>query len=82
MNTLPNPWISRDHQVQAPNYHPLPVVIHRGEGIWLYDTEGKAYMDFLSGYSALCHGHSHPELIDTATQQLKALTLCSRAFYS
>ncbi len=61
-------------------YHPLPVVIERGEGIWVWDVEGKKYMDCLSGYSALNQGHCHPRLIDIVKQQAEKLTLTSEAF--
>ena len=61
-------------------YHPLPVVIERGEGIWVWDVEGKKYMDCLSGYSALNQGHCHPRLIDIVKQQAEKLTLNPVAF--
>jgi ornithine--oxo-acid transaminase len=66
----------------AHNYKPLPVVISRGEGVWVWDVEGKKYLDMLSAYSALSHGHSHPRLIAAAKRQLDLLTLTSRAFYN
>jgi len=64
----------------ARNYAPLPVVIARGEGVWVEDVEGKRYMDFLAAYSAVNFGHSHPELTEVARQQLDRVTLTSRAF--
>ena len=64
----------------AHNYHPLDVVIARGKGIWLYDVDGKKYIDFLSAYSALNQGHCHPRLIKAAKRQMKRVTLTSRAF--
>ena len=66
----------------AHNYHPLPVVLTRGEGVFLWDVEGKRYYDFLSAYSAVNQGHCHPRIIQALVQQAKELTLTSRAFYN
>lgn len=66
----------------AHNYHPLPVVLSEGDGIWLTDPEGRRYMDFLSAYSAVNQGHRHPRIIDALKSQADRLTLTSRAFYS
>src|SRR6186713_3140237 len=66
----------------AHNYHPLPVVLAKGEGVHLWDVEGKRYYDFLSAYSAVNQGHCHPRLIRALTEQAKELTLTSRAFYN
>ncbi len=66
----------------AKNYHPLPVVLSRGKGIWVYDAEGKRYMDMLSSYSALNQGHRHPAIIRTLKRQVDLLTLTSRAFHN
>jgi ornithine--oxo-acid transaminase len=66
----------------AHNYHPLPVVLARGEGAWVTDVEGKRYLDCLAGYSALNFGHGHPRLLARAHEQLDRLTLTSRAFYN
>lgn len=66
----------------ARNYHPLPVVISKAEGVWVEDPEGRRYMDMLSAYSALNHGHRHPKLIEALVDQANQLTLCSRAFHS
>jgi ornithine--oxo-acid transaminase len=66
----------------AHNYHPLPVVIERGKGIWVWDVEGKKYLDCLSAYSALNQGHCHPRLVAAAKRQLDTLTLTSRAFHN
>jgi len=66
----------------AHNYLPLPVVISKGEGVWVWDVEGKKYMDMLSSYSALNQGHCHPDIINAAKKQLDSLTLTSRAFYN
>jgi ornithine--oxo-acid transaminase len=64
----------------AHNYHPLDVVIHKAKGIWVWDVEGKKYLDFLSAYSAVNHGHCHPRIVKTLKKQAKRLTLTSRAF--
>jgi ornithine--oxo-acid transaminase len=66
----------------AHNYHPLPVVLSRGEGVHVWDVDGKKYYDFLSGYSSLNQGHCHPVIVDVFIQQAKKLTLTSRAFYN
>lgn len=66
----------------AHNYHPLPVVLSRGEGVHVWDVEGKRYFDFLSAYSAVNQGHCHPKIIGALVEQAKKLTLTSRAFYS
>lgn len=66
----------------AHNYHPLPVVLERGEGVYLYDVDGKCYFDFLSGYSAVNQGHCHPGIIATLIEQAQKLTLTSRAFHN
>lgn len=66
----------------AHNYHPLPVVLAKGEGVYVWDVDGKRYFDFLSAYSAVNQGHSHPKIIGALTQQAQTLTLTSRAFYN
>ncbi|WP_437372090.1 ornithine--oxo-acid transaminase [Maribacter litoralis] len=66
----------------AHNYHPLPVVLSRGEGVYVWDVEGKKYYDFLSAYSAVNQGHCHPKIVNAMTDQAKTLTLTSRAFYN
>ncbi len=71
-----------EEQFGAHNYHPLPVVLDRGEGVFLYDVDGKQYYDFLSGYSAVNQGHCHPKIIAALTQQASKLTLTSRAFHN
>lgn len=78
MNTTD--YINLEHIYSANNYHPLDVVIAHGKGVWVYDVDGKKYLDFLSGYSALNHGHQHPKIIRAAKKQLAYLTLTSRAF--
>lgn len=69
-----------EEQYGAHNYHPLDVVITRGEGIWVYDVDGNKYLDFLSAYSAVNQGHCHPRLVKTISEQAAQLTLTSRAF--
>lgn len=78
----PEDYITREAQYGAHNYHPLPVVLERGEGVFVWDVEGKRYFDFLSGYSALSQGHCHPRIIEALTRQAEKLTLVSRAFHS
>lgn len=75
-------FIDLEDQFGAHNYHPLPVVIERGEGIYMYDVEGKQYFDFLSAYSAVNQGHCHPRIIKALTDQAQKLTLTSRAFHN
>jgi len=75
-------FISLAEAYGAHNYHPLPVVIERGEGVWVWDVEGKKYLDCLSAYSALNQGHCHPRLIATVKEQAERLTLTSRAFHN
>ena len=74
--------INLEDKYGAHNYHPLPVVLSRGEGIYVWDAEGKKYYDFLSAYSAVNQGHCHPKIIDAMVNQAKTLTLTSRAFYN
>lgn len=74
--------IADEHQHVAHNYHPLPVVISRGDGAWVTDVEGKRYLDLLSAYSALNFGHGHPALLAVAQEQLNRLTLTSRAYHN
>ena len=80
MNT--QDYISREEKYGAHNYHPLPVVLERGEGPFVWDVEGKRYFDFLSAYSAVNQGHCHPAIIKALTDQATKLTLTSRAFYN
>jgi ornithine--oxo-acid transaminase len=75
-------YIDKEEQYGAHNYHPLPVVLERGEGVFLYDVDGKRYFDFLSGYSAVNQGHCHPKIIASLIKQASKLTLTSRAFHS
>ena len=71
-----------ENKFGAHNYHPLPVVLDRGEGVFVWDVDGKKYYDFLSAYSAVNQGHCHPKIINSLIEQAKKLTLTSRAFYS
>ncbi|MDR2085936.1 MAG: ornithine--oxo-acid transaminase [Dysgonamonadaceae bacterium] len=71
-----------ENKYGAHNYHPLPVVLDRGEGVYVWDVEGKRYYDFLSSYSAVNQGHCHPEIIKALVEQAQKLTLTSRAFYN
>jgi ornithine--oxo-acid transaminase len=75
-------YLQLEEQFGAHNYHPLPVVLERGEGVFLYDVDGKRYYDFLSGYSAVNQGHCHPKIIQALVAQAQKLTLTSRAFHS
>lgn len=75
-----NQYIALEEQHGAHNYHPLDVVIKKGKGVWVYDVEGKKYLDCLSAYSALNQGHGHPKILKAMTEQAKRLTLTSRAF--
>lgn len=75
-------YIQLEDRYGAHNYHPLPVVLSRGEGVQVWDVEGNAYYDFLSAYSAVNQGHCHPRIVQTAIEQLQTLTLTSRAFYN
>jgi len=75
-------FIDREARYAAHNYHPLPVVLERGEGIYVWDTDGKKYFDFLSAYSAVNQGHCHPKIVKAMTDQAQKLALTSRAFYN
>jgi len=80
MNT--KDYIQREDKYGAHNYHPLPVVLDRGEGVYVWDVEGRRYYDFLSAYSAVNQGHCHPKIVAAMTEQANKLTLTSRAFYN
>ncbi|MBS4064444.1 MAG: ornithine--oxo-acid transaminase [Chitinophagaceae bacterium] len=75
-------YIDREEQFGAHNYHPLPVVLKRGEGVFMWDVDDQRYYDFLSGYSAVNQGHCHPKIIEALVQQAQQLTLTSRAFHN
>lgn len=74
--------IEKENKYGAHNYHPLPVVLEKGEGVFVWDVDGKKYYDFLSSYSAVNQGHCHPKIVDAMIQQAKTLTLTSRAFHN
>ncbi|MFI0491646.1 ornithine--oxo-acid transaminase [Flavobacterium sp.] len=74
--------IEKENQYGAHNYHPLPVVLERGEGVFVWDMDGKKYFDFLSAYSAVNQGHCHPKIVNAMIKQAQTLTLTSRAFYN
>ena len=71
-----------EYNFGAHNYHPIPVVLERGEGVYVWDVDGKRYFDFLSAYSAVNQGHCHPKIVKALTEQASRLTLTSRAFYN
>jgi ornithine--oxo-acid transaminase len=75
-------YLHLEEHYGAHNYHPIPVVLNRGEGVYVWDVEGKRYYDFLSGYSAVNQGHCHPKILDTFINQARKLTLTSRAFHN
>jgi len=78
----PNEYITREELYGAHNYHPLPVVLDHGQGVFVWDVEGKRYFDFLSAYSAVNQGHCHPKILQAMTEQARKMTLTSRAFYN
>lgn len=75
-------YMDRESKYGAHNYHPLPVVLEKGEGIYVWDVNGKRYFDFLSAYSAVNQGHCHPKIVEAMIEQAKKLALTSRAFYN
>lgn len=75
-------FIDNENKYGAHNYHPIPVVLSKGKGIYVWDVEGKKYMDFLSAYSAVNQGHAHPKILNTLIHQAQELSLTSRAFYN
>jgi ornithine--oxo-acid transaminase len=75
-------FIELEDKHGAHNYHPLPVVLDKGEGVFVWDVEGKKYYDFLSAYSAVNQGHSHPKIVEALVEQAGKLALTSRAFYN
>ncbi len=77
-----NHFIALENEYGAHNYHPLPVVLSKGEGVFVWDVEGKKYYDFLSAYSAVNQGHCHPKIIAALNDQAARLTLTSRAFHN
>jgi aminotransferase (EC 2.6.1.-) len=81
-HTMTEQFIELEEKYNAHNYHPLPVVLKEGKGVFVYDVDNKRYYDFLSGYSAVNQGHCHPKIIQALVQQAQKLTLTSRAFHS
>ncbi|MGZ5817163.1 MAG: aminotransferase class III-fold pyridoxal phosphate-dependent enzyme, partial [Burkholderiaceae bacterium] len=77
-----NSLIELENRHCARNYHPLPVVLHKGKGVWLWDVAGKRYLDMMSAYSAVSFGHSHPKLVAALTDQAQQLAITSRAFHT
>jgi ornithine--oxo-acid transaminase len=75
-------FIELENRYSARNYHPLPVVLKRGHGVWLWDVEGKRYLDMMSAYSAVSFGHGHPVLVETLVRQAQQLSITSRAFHT
>src|ERR1035437_9282388 len=73
-------FVDLENNFGAHNYHPLDVVIERAEGVWVYDVEGKRYLDCLAAYSAVNQGHCHPRILHTLQEQASRVTLTSRAF--
>ena len=82
MATLSQQLIEKENKFSAHNYHPLPVVLQKGDGVYVWDVEGKKYFDFLSAYSAVNQGHSHPKIIKALLDQASTLSLTSRAFHN
>ena len=80
--TLSDKLINQENKYGAHNYHPLPVVLKRGEGVYVWDVEDKKYYDFLSAYSAVNQGHCHPKIVKALIDQSTKLTLTSRAFHN
>jgi len=74
--------IEREQRVAAPNYLPLPLVLERGDGVWLWDADGRRYLDFMSAYSAVSHGHAHPRLVGALIEQAQRVAVTSRAYHS
>ena len=81
-SSLQDEYIKKESLYGARNYAPLSVVLNRGEGAYLWDVDGNKYLDMVSAYSAVSHGHSHPELVKTVQDQVNKLAITSRAFYT
>ena len=82
VSNLQNNLINREAFYGAKNYSPLPIVLQKGEGVYLWDVDGNKYLDMMSAYSAVSHGHSHPELVKVLANQAEKLAISSRAFYT
>ena len=82
INNLQKNLIEKDSIYGAQNYSPLPIVLNNGKGVYLWDVDGNKYLDMMSAYSAVSHGHSHPELVKVLIEQAQKLAITSRAFYT
>ena len=82
MSSTAQYYFELEEQFGAHNYHPIPVVLNRGKGVYVWDVDDKQYYDFLSGYSAVNQGHCHPKIVQSLIEQAQQLTLTSRAFHS
>jgi ornithine--oxo-acid transaminase len=82
VSSLTQQYLEKEEQFGAHNYHPLPVVLNKGKGVFVWDVDDRRYYDFLSGYSAINQGHCHPRIIETFIEQAQRLTLTSRAFHN
>ena len=80
--TLSEEYIDEEKNWITPNYTPIPAVLSKGEGVWVWDVDGKKYLDCLSAYSAVNQGHRHPKIIEAAKNQMDRITLTSRAFFN
>ena len=76
------PAIDRERRYAARNYDPLPVVLAHGDGCWLWDEDGRRYLDMMSAYSAVSHGHAHPRIVHALVEQAQRLAVTSRAFHN
>ena len=81
LSTVP-PSIARERRYGARNYDPLPVVIAHGDGCWLWDEHGRRYLDMMSAYSAVSHGHAHPRIVRALVEQAQRLAVTSRVFHN
>ena len=77
-----HPMIELEQRYGARNYAPLPVILTRGQGVYLWDIDGKQYIDMMSAYSAVSHGHCHPKMVKALSEQANTLTMVSRAFHT
>src|SRR5215468_9259132 len=82
VTSLTQQFLEKEELYGAHNYHPLPVVLSKGKGVFVWDVDDRRYYDFLSGYSAINQGHCHPRIIETFIEQAQQLTLTSRAFHN
>ena len=82
VNDIQNNLIKKESIFGPDNYKPLPVVLSKAKGVWAWDVNKKKYLDMMSGYSAVSHGHAHPELLRVFHEQSSKLSLTSRAFYT